>query len=224
MESWRSCVSNLVTVALRLCRRFSLCLADNCPRAASVTAFNDVELFRVDQKTFRFILQDQTKKGSESKIKLLKGIPFLTNLAESDISKLTSVMTPKKFAKGEFLIRKGEAADNFYIIESGTVKARNIQVGDAKYEDIEIGPGGFGGERAIMTGEPRAADLVAVTDGLAFVIDKDTFHAVLGNLQDLITKAQDKQLLVRLFSDCRACRTFLTTPPARYQSFERLRA
>jgi CRP-like cAMP-binding protein len=95
------------------------------------------------------------------------------------------------------------SADNFYIIEEGTLKACNLSAGESKYEDIEIGPGGFGGERAIMTGEPRAGDLVAQTDGQAFCIDKATFSNVLGDLEHLVTKSVDKTVLqgIKIFSD-----------------------
>lgn len=170
---------------------------DNCPRAATVTALEEpTELFRVDQKSFRYILQDQTKKGRDDKFKLLKGVPFLAELGDEELAKLVSVSTPKKFSKGDYLIRKGDKADNFYVINEGTLKATNITVGNTKYEDVEIKPGGYAGERAIMTGEPRVADLIAQTDGLAFSIDAETFAKTLGDLKDLVVRATDRTRLV----------------------------
>ena len=84
--------------------------------------------------------------------------------------------------------------------QEGKVKVTNISAGNVKYEDTVIGPGGYAGERAIMTGEKRAADLIAETDGLAFVIDKDTFATVFGDLEDVLMRALDKQRLVSPFS------------------------
>jgi CRP-like cAMP-binding protein len=94
-------------------------------------------------------------------------------------------------------------ADNFYIVEEGTLKICNISAGESKYEDVDIGPGGFVGERAIMTGEPRAGDLLAQTDGTAFCIDKTTFSHVLGDLEDLVVKSVEKTVLkgIKIFSD-----------------------
>jgi len=173
-----------------------LALLYNCPRAATVKAAEESVLFRVDQKTFRYILQAQTKEGSAEKMKLLKGVDFLKDLGDVEINKLIDVMTPKKFAKGEYLMKKGDEADNFWIVEEGKAKVANITAGNTKYEDLEIGPGQYAGERAIMTGEKRAADVIAQTDVLAFGIDKDTFATVLGELEYVIQHSMDKQRLV----------------------------
>jgi CRP-like cAMP-binding protein len=53
------------------------------------------------------------------------------------------------------------------------------------------------GERALVTGEPRAADVIAQTDGMCFCIDEKTFKKVLGNLNELILRSQDQRKLVR---------------------------
>jgi len=173
-----------------------LALLYTCPRAATVQALESTVLFRVDQTTFRYILQSQTRKGARDKVDLLLKIPFLRDLPDEDVAQLTAVMTPHKFKTGEYLMRKGDAADNFYIVQEGTLVATNIGLGEAKFEDVTINPGDYVGERALVTGDPRAADVVAKTDGLAFYIDKDTFERVLGKLNDVIIRAQDQRKIV----------------------------
>eukprot|EP00977_Amphora_coffeiformis_P008121 scaffold1818_cov162-Amphora_coffeaeformis.AAC.6 len=173
-----------------------LALLYTCPRAATVQALETTVLFRVDQTTFRYILQSQTRKGARDKVDLLLKIPFLRDLPDEDVAQLTAVMTPHKFTTGEYLMRKGDAADNFYIVQEGTLVATNIGLGEAKFEDVTVGPGDYVGERALVTGDPRAADVVAKTDGLAFYIDKDTFERVLGKLNDVIIRAQDQRKIV----------------------------
>jgi cAMP-dependent protein kinase regulator len=172
---------------------------DNCPRAATVTALEETVLFRVDQTTFRFVLQSQVKKETERKLELLKSVDFLKVLNERDMARLAHVLTPKRFKAGDMVFKRGDKADNFYIVADGTLKVFNITAGGQKYDDVEIGSGGYAGERAIVTGEPRVGDMQAVTDVLTFGIDKDTFERVLGRLDDLILKSMDKQKLV---SDC----------------------
>lgn len=173
-----------------------LALLYTCPRAATVQAAEATVLFRVDQTTFRYILQNQTRKGARDKVDLLLKIPFLRDLPDEDVEQLTAVMTPHKFAVGEYLMRKGDAADNFYIVQEGTLVCTNIGIGEAKYEDVMIKPGDYVGERALVTGDPRAADVIAKTDGLAFFIEKDIFERVLGKLNDVILRAQDQRLIV----------------------------
>lgn len=183
-----------------------LALLYTCPRAATVQALEATVLFRVDQTTFRYILQSQTRKGSRDKVDLLLKIPFLRDLPDEDVAQLTAVMTPHKFTVGEYLMRKGDAADNFYIVQEGTLVATNIGLGEAKFEDVTIGPGDYVGERALVTGDPRAADVVAKTDGLAFYIDKDTFERVLGKLNDVIIRAQDQRKIVSAIESKVVCR------------------
>jgi CRP-like cAMP-binding protein len=139
-------------------------------------------------------------KGADEKIKLLRNIPFLKDLADSEIDKLADVMTPFKFTKDQVLFRKGDMGNNFYIVDEGTLVAKNIAVGQSTYEDMELGPGAYAGERAIITGESRAADLVAKTDGMAFVINKDTFASVLGNLEGAVLRSNYVRQLVSVFS------------------------
>ena len=174
-----------------------LALMYTCPRAATVKATTAVQLYRVDQKTFRFILQNQTAQGEANKGALLKGVDFLKDLDAAELSKLAQVMTPKPFNNGDFLIRKGEAADYFYIIQEGSLMATDIGVGDTTYEDVALKAGDYVGERALVTGDPRAANVVAKTDGMAFGIDRATFEQVLGTLSVLILRSQDKRKLVR---------------------------
>jgi cAMP-dependent protein kinase regulator len=181
-----------------------LALLYTCPRAATVQADSTaVDLYRVNQKTFRYILKKQTEKGQRDKTELLKGVSFLDELSSEQRDKLSRVMKPKVLKAGEYVMEKGDVGDYFYILKEGIVKATDIVVGNAKYEDVELNPGQYFGERALLTGEPRQANVVAVTDGLAFCIDKHTFEAVLGNYNKLILRSQDMLRLsaIKCFTD-----------------------
>lgn len=180
-----------------------LALLYTAPRAATVTALDTpTKFYRVDQTTFRFILQNQTVEGSKTKADLLRKTPFLADLGDEELNQMTSAMTPRPFNKGDFLVKKGEKGDFFYVIQEGSLKVTDIQVGDSKFEDINIGPGDYVGERALVTGEPRAANVKCLTDGLSFCIDKETFETVLGKLSDVILRSQDKRQLVRAENLC----------------------
>lgn len=170
-----------------------LALLYTAPRAATVTALDTpTKFYRVDQTTFRFILQNQTQEGTRTKFDLLRKIPFLKDLGDEDMSRLATAMTPRPFLKDDYLMRKGDDADFFYVVQEGTLKVTDIQVGASKYEDVIVKEGGYVGERALVTGEPRVANVICMTDGLAFYIDKSTFETVLGSLNDVILRAQDQ--------------------------------
>lgn len=176
-----------------------LALLYNCPRAASVVADSQpTTLFRVDQKVFRFMMQSQTKKSEEEKKKLIQNVPFLSDLASEDVSRLCSVMKPVLFSTGDYIVQKGECGTSLFIMREGRVRVTDIFVGGTSYEDVFLGVGDYFGEDALISDEPRAANVVALTKGSAFSVDRESIQKVLGDFASLISKAQDKQKLVRL--------------------------
>jgi serine/threonine protein kinase/CRP-like cAMP-binding protein len=173
-----------------------LALLYTCPRAASVFATEETQLFRVDQTTFRFVLKSQTIKSGEEKREILQGVSFLKDLTQADLNKLSNAMTPVLFEKDQVLVRKGDEGDAFYLIQEGQVLVKDISVGPTSYEDQTLGPGEYFGERALATSEPRAANIVGLTEGIAFSIDRITFEKVLGNMSRIILRAQDTRKLL----------------------------
>jgi cAMP-dependent protein kinase regulator len=172
------------------------------PRAATVRAESEpTKLFRVEQKTFRSLLQKQTKIMEAEKVRLLKSIDFLKEIGGLDKKRLAGAMAPKNFEPGTSLVKKGDEGDAFYVIHEGEVKVTDISVGSTKFDDITLKAGDYFGERALATHEPRAANVTAVTKGLAFSIDKATFEKVLGQFSRVIMKSQDRRILVRFSYD-----------------------
>lgn len=174
-----------------------LSLLYTSPRAASVIAEVHTSLYRVDQKTFRYIMQSQTLQTENDKKDLLKSVPFLKSLDPTDINKLIHTMVPRVFEPGEYLVRKGEVGDTFYVIQEGTVSVTEITIGSTNYEDQTLGPGDYFGERALVTKEPRAANCVGKTKGLVLCIDKETFEKAVGKFSVLTLKSEDCRKLVR---------------------------
>jgi CRP-like cAMP-binding protein len=173
-----------------------LSLLYTCPRAATVTALTQpTSLFRVDPKSFHFLMQSQTKKSGEEKLKLLSDISFLLNLGDEDIMRLYSVMTPLLFCTGDLIVRKGDQGNSFYILQEGRVRVTDIYVGNTSYENVTLEPGDYFGEGSLVSNEPRPANVVALTKGMAFSIDRGQFEKVLGDFPRLVSKAQDRQRL-----------------------------
>ncbi len=175
-----------------------IALLYSCPRAATVIAdSNPTKLFRVDQKTFRSLLQKQSKILHAEKMGLLRSIDFLQDVDEIDLKRLGAAMVPKQFEPGDCIVKKGEDGDAFYVIKDGEVKVTDISVGSTKFDDVCLKSGDYFGERALVTKEPRAANVTASSKGTAFCIDQATFEKVLGKFARIIMKAQDRRILVR---------------------------
>jgi cAMP-dependent protein kinase regulator len=175
-----------------------LALLYTSPRAATVIADGGCVLYRVDQKSFRYIMQSQTVQTENDKKELLQGVSFLQDLDPSDIDKLIHALTPRKFEAGEYIVRKGEEGETFYIIQEGKVRVSDISIGMTDYEDQVLGVGEYFGERALVTKEPRSANVIGRTKGILLAIDRETFETLVGNLSQLVLKTHDKRNLVSL--------------------------
>ena len=176
-----------------------LSLLYTCPRAATVTADEQCVLYRVEQRTFRLVLLTQTMETQQNMVKLLKNVPFLKELDDRDLNKMIGTITPRTFKAGEYLVKKGEEGDALYVIQEGQVKVTDISIGGQSYENQVLSSGEFFGERALMTQEPRAANCIGASDGIALCITAEIFETVMGDLTNLITKATDKRKLVSLY-------------------------
>lgn len=163
-----------------------LSLLYDSPRAATCVASSDVKLWKVDQTTFRFLLAKTAKDQEENIVDVLAKVPLLKDLDRGVVSKFADVLTTVKFAEGEKIVQKGEQGDIFYIINEGQVRVHDIGLGDASYSDMLLKQGDWFGERALMTGEPRAANVTAMTDTVAFAVDRETFETTIGSLENLL--------------------------------------
>jgi CRP-like cAMP-binding protein len=104
-------------------------------------------------------------------LSVFKRLDFMSDLPVWKAQELLDIVEIKKFTKGEKIIEKGTAGDEFYIIYSG-----NISVAGEGLERNKIyGPYDYFGEVATITGQKRAADVYAETDVVLFTIQKDKF-------------------------------------------------
>src|SRR5512138_272912 len=77
---------------------------------------------------------------------------------------LESELEPVSLYSGEALLRQGEAGDNIYLVISGGLRVVRRTPGRESTTLAELGPGETVGEMALVTGEPRTADVYAVRD------------------------------------------------------------
>jgi CRP-like cAMP-binding protein len=91
------------------------------------------------------------------------------------------------FRAGDIVVREGEAAaDRFYIVEAGELKA-TIEGVEGEVCD-RLGAGSYFGERALLTDEPRAATITAVADSKCLAMDRAAFLRLLGPLTEVLQR------------------------------------
>jgi len=173
-----------------------LALLYNCPRAATVVADSECRLWKVDQRTFRYMLANSTTNQQKDMHDTLRKVPFLCDLEDQMLTRISDALTTVKFPEGERIISKGDVGEVFYIMREGTVKVHDIGNGDSQFVDQFLGPGDAFGERALLTGEPRLANCTATTPCTCLCLSRQTFETTLGPLQGLINHAMIKRILM----------------------------
>ena len=105
-------------------------------------------------------------------------------------SKLSDALKEEKFKKDDYLIREGEFGNKFYIIIEGeAIATKTVEPGKPPVKAFEYQKGKYFGERALLTNEARAANIIATSDELIVVsLERDTFARVLGPLEDILKR------------------------------------
>jgi small-conductance mechanosensitive channel len=102
-------------------------------------------------------------------------VDLLEPLGSDEREKLADQLQHTPFAAGESVCHEGDVDQDLYMLVRGEAAVR-IGRGIAAREVATIGPGQFFGEMSLMTGEPRAASVVAVTDLDCYRLDLDVFR------------------------------------------------
>ena len=91
---------------------------------------------------------------------------------------------------GEVVVRQGDVADRFYVIDAGTMKVTQQRDGqDAELR--ELGPGALFGEIGLLRDVPRTATVTAITPGVLYALDADAFGELVGSGPGLSSRLLD---------------------------------
>jgi len=85
----------------------------------------------------------------------------------------------RKVAAGESLYAQGDAADGYFILQSGAAEMYRIDDGGKRHRICVLAPGDSFGEHALVMGEAREAGVGMLTTGTVLVIAKDDFNELI---------------------------------------------
>ncbi|MBI2919802.1 MAG: protein kinase [Planctomycetes bacterium] len=111
-----------------------------------------------------------------SAISFLKSLDVFSSLSPASFEKLGALVRTKKYSSNEPIIRRGEPGDAMYIIYNGAVRIPILDNQGREKFVASLGPGEVFGEMALMTGDPRSADVIADGPTECLIIDKETFQ------------------------------------------------
>ena len=88
---------------------------------------------------------------------LVGRLDILASLDERQLERVCRLLRPRFAVPNDRIVRKGERGDAIYFIASGSVEVILPE------RRVRLGSGDFFGEMALLSGQPRQADIVALT-------------------------------------------------------------
>jgi CRP-like cAMP-binding protein len=110
----------------------------------------------------------------------LDGVDLFHALTPEERSFVSTHLRYAPFTAGETCTKQGAVAHWLYVLCAGKVEIRrHVEGGTLTKVIATIDAPGFFGEMGLMTGEPRTADVVALTDVECYRLDKAGLQRVL---------------------------------------------
>jgi CRP-like cAMP-binding protein len=134
----------------------------------------------------------------------LKRVELFNSLTDEELRELATHLRTAPFVRGEVITKQGAEAHWLYIITKGDAEVRFSLDGKLSEHVATLHLGDFFGERGMMTGERRSADVIALTDVECYRVDKESFNDILRKRPEL---AEDiSQVLARRRVELEAAR------------------
>lgn len=121
----------------------------------------------------------------------LRGVETFRPLSDAQVRDLAGHARLERYTTGEALVRQGEEGRSLFVLLRGDVRVERSDGGPPR-ELARLGPGSFFGEMSLLTGEPRSASVVTLSDVEVAVVEKEAFGPILeddGHLARALSEA-----------------------------------
>jgi CRP/FNR family transcriptional regulator/CRP/FNR family cyclic AMP-dependent transcriptional regulator len=106
----------------------------------------------------------------------LKQVDIFANLSDDDIRELMSVAKRRTFRSGEVIFHRDDPGQVLYVIKEGKVKISIVSPDGQEISLVVFGKGEFFGELALLDGESRSADAIAMERVECYTLQRSDFH------------------------------------------------
>jgi small-conductance mechanosensitive channel/CRP-like cAMP-binding protein len=121
--------------------------------------------------------EDGDGRDAETLAGLLSAVDIFAPLTPGELNALAASSTNHVFAPGETIIRAGDDGDSMFVVSRGGVDVRVDSNGTPRTIN-RLGEGAFFGEMALLTGEPRTANVVAAEETEVLEIGHDAMRGL----------------------------------------------
>ena len=110
---------------------------------------------------------------SDARVDALRRVPLFVGLADNDLAAIADAANEVDVPAGQLLVQPGEAGTGMFFICDGTA------VVETRREHVELGPGQFFGELALMKPDAiRTARVRAKTSLRCLALDRASFRGL----------------------------------------------
>ncbi|RKH56114.1 Crp/Fnr family transcriptional regulator [Corallococcus llansteffanensis] len=130
---------------------------------------------------------------------LLAEIPMFESLGREDLETMSSLLQPRRFARGEVIFHRGDVGTALFIIRRGQVAIRLSSSEGREITLALLDRGDAFGELSLLDGESRSTDAMAREEAHLLTLQRDDFRryletrpqvslALLANLSRLVRR------------------------------------
>jgi len=105
----------------------------------------------------------------------LRSVPLFSSLDSKSTAELGEYLTIHDYPRSATIFRNGDPGDAMYLIDVGKVRISITDADGAVVTLAELGPGDFFGEMAMLDGQGRSANAIAMDDARLAKLTRDDF-------------------------------------------------
>ncbi len=144
-----------------------------------------------------FLTEESTQRKAQKsdeetvrRVQALRKVDLFEHLSDESRLHLAESLHYAPFAAGEVMTRQGAEAHWLYIVIQGKASVR-VTEGGITTEVSVLGPGEFFGEMGLLTGAPRSATVVALTDAACYRLEKAAFQEIIRRRPELAERVAE---------------------------------
>src|SRR5262245_40534276 len=105
---------------------------------------------------------------------VLARVEIFENVSEAELDRIGALLKERRYRQDQVIFKQGDVGDALFIVAEGRIK---VYTGEGPGEKVLafFSEGEVLGEMALLTGEPRSASAMAVTDARVLCLSKPDF-------------------------------------------------
>lgn len=111
---------------------------------------------------------------------LLDRVDLFASLEMEEKNELAAQLEQRQVRAGQQIVQQGAEGSSLYVVAEGLMEVRvRFEEDGPERKVAQVGPGDFFGEMSLLTGAPRSATVITLTDAVIYKIEKVHLEPIL---------------------------------------------